>query len=603
MLKSIFVATLFFNLLATTHAVANPLALFIEQCLQYQPDLAQQTLVSFQSVEQQAVTFEKNTLALNNINDRIQYYRPFANNSINRQGLLWCQLHLADELNAVVSAPQTLYLIDQLPYLAPPYNQLGQRLETIKRAQWPVIEKSKLHGAQASIDQALSQQHFTLQFNQQDCVLPQQTETTIKHQDTEPTQNTNIDISIAKYLIKQPKEYCRKQAWLAYQTRAKEQQAAAVESIHFLQQQQAHRQGYANTAQAQLASHRLTPQLLQQFLDSQTANIDIAPWNIAQTLSDISKSSSMEMMTTNVFLQQIFTNLKPLNLKFELITIEKPRVEGETSSDDGQQNSLNETQIIRVWHQQRLLGEIFTYPQADQQSRQDVNGQLIKQTVVGHQFGQYALSFPPQLTRATQQQKLINQLSQAIVSLAQGGEFYFLNHKAQNTDAHAIATLWLVNYIKQQLKLESISKRYQLVAQYQQQLWVFRAKVALDFYQYDGDFNNTEQDTWLSHNQQLSAYFEQSFGQQWPQATDAIYSYQAIANEGVNYYLPLWQSALTQLIMNQTPANISTGEIFNLLVVNETHLTLNDQLEQLIGLPIDPHSLIRRFKHAGTTQE
>ncbi|MBB1441093.1 hypothetical protein H5202_21070, partial [Shewanella sp. SG41-4] len=324
-------------------------------------------------------------------------------------------------------------------------------------------------------------------------------------------------------------------------------------------------------------------------------------WNIAQALSNVSRSPKIETITTNDFLQHIFASLEPLDLKFELV--EKSSIDNDLNADDNKHNSLSDTQLIRVWHQQRLLGEIFTYSQNTKLPSLNVDGRLIKQSVIGHQFGQYAISFPRQLTKSTQQQKLIIALSQALVSLAQGGQFYFLPNKGQNTNTHAIATQWLSHYIKQQLNVPELSDRYKLIEQYQQQMRVFRSKVALTFYQYKGDFKDRELDIWLNKNQALSIDFEQSFGQPWPNATDAIYSYQAIANEGINHYLPLWQTALTQLIIAEIPNKISTKEIFNLLIVNEKQLTLDEQLEQLIGLPIDPHSLIRRFKHAGTAQE
>ncbi|MGX9460319.1 hypothetical protein ACWXWU_03640 [Shewanella sp. A14] len=584
MLKSIFVVILFFNMLVTVNAVANPLALFVEQCLQYQPNLGQNSFANFQSVEQQAVEFEKHTLALNNINDRVQYYRPFANDSQNQQGLLWCQLHLADELYTLTSSPNIQLLIEKTPFLSLPYNQFGKRLASIKQSQWSLIEKSKLHSAQASIHQALSQRQFTLHFNQQDCVLTNNSD----------TEHTNIKTSLAKYLIKQPQEHCRKQAWLAYQVRNKTKQIPALELIHQLKQKHAILQGYNNTAQEQLARYGLTPQQLQQFLTSQTTNLKIAPWNIAHALANTKKSPNINPLASRQFLQQALDSLASLGLTFEHITQKKTTID--TTSTDN-------TYIIRVWHQQRLLGEMFIDPQSKSQSNSNINAQLIKQTVIGHQFGQYALSFPVLLTHVEQQQKLINALSQAIVSLAQGGSFYFLTNKAQNPNAHAIATQWLMHYIQQQLNLPQMSERRRLAAQYQQQLWVFRAKVTLAFYQYSGKFDNAEQHNWLNHNLQLSSAFEQSFGQQWPNATDEIYSYQAIANEGISHYLPLWQTALTQLIIAETSTRLSTTEIFNVLVVNEKQLSLNDQLEQLIGLPTDPHSLIRRFKHAGTTQE
>jgi len=599
MLKSIFLVTLCFNLLAAADAVANPLALFIEQCLQYQPNLEQDRLAAWPSVEQHAVEFENKTIALNNINDRIHYYRPFANDSLSRQGLLWCQLHLADELYALATSPQTQSLIDQLQQLAPPYNQLGQRLMAIKQSQWPLVDKSKLHSAQASINQALSQGSFTLQFNQQDCMWPNK-----PNLDNADDGYINSNSRIAKYLIKQPNEQCRKDAWIAYQIRSKHRQTAALSLIHQLQQHHALSQGYDNAAQAQLFTHGLTPTLWQQFLDSQTTNLNITPWNIAHALARASASnlSNRNAISANAFLQQIIDTLAPLGITVEQL-MDEPHTDKDSTSKRREQTTVDNIHIIRVWHQQHLLGDIFTYPQVQQQARIKVNGQLIKQTVIGHQFGQYALSFPPQLTRVEQQQKLINVLSEAIVSLAQGGQFYFLSHRGQNPDAHAIATQWLAHYIEQQLALPLLSERRQLVANYQKQLWVFRAKVALGFYQYPGDIAATDPQGWLGYNQQLSDDFAHSFGQQWPNATDAIYSYQAIANKGISHYLPLWQTALTQLIIAQTPATISSRDIFNLLVVNETHISLNDKLEQLIGSPIDPHSLIRRFKHAGTTQE
>ncbi|MCT8986722.1 hypothetical protein [Shewanella phaeophyticola] len=228
------------------------------------------------------------------------------------------------------------------------------------------------------------------------------------------------------------------------------------------------------------------------------------------------------------------------------------------------------------------------------------NAQLIKQSVIGHQFGQYSITYPKTLNSQKQQQKLIEALSQAIVSLAQGSQYYLLANKTQNSQQHAIASLWLSQYLRSSQHFAPLSSRAQLALQYQTQMRVFRAKVALHFYLFTGDIDNAE---WLSHNAKLSAAFANSFGQPWPQATDVIYSYQAIANQGISDYLPLWQQALTELITQQGNDRLSNPAIFDLLVINEAYLPINDQLEQLIGLPVDPHSLIRRFKHAGTMQE
>ncbi|WP_160052845.1 hypothetical protein [Shewanella litoralis] len=592
MLKSISLVILSFSLLATANAVANPLALFVEQCLQYKPDLTSLKQEPVSSSVVNAVEFEKQTLALNNINDRIQYYRPFATDSLSKQGLLWCQLHLADELYELTTAKQTQQLIDVLQYQSAPYNQLAEQLKHIKDSQWSLTEKSKLHSAQATVNQALSERQLQMQFNDEQCLLASQS---VIDENTQQA-STNIDIHIAKYLLKQPNAKCRQQAWVAYQLRAKSKLLTAMSYIHELQQQRAIEQGYLNAAELALAPYDLTPAMLNRFLDTQTKSIGIAPWDIAQALFLTQKAAPIEVVSSQDYLSQLFDQLIPLGIRIEYIA------QQDTVSDSKTDN-IN---IIRIWHQQRLLGEIYTYPLSQQQPQQSsksalsISGQLIKQTVIGHQFGQYALSFPAILTTQKQQQKLIAALSDAIVSLAQGGQFYLLAHKTQNKQQHAIASLWLSHYLTQLQPFSATSEREQLALQYQQQMRVFRSKVALHYYQFSGNLDNSD---WLAYNTELSAAFADSFGQSWPSATDAIYSFQAIANEGISHYLPLWQDAVAQLIISQSAAQHSSLDIFNLLIVNEAYLPFNDQLEQLIGSPIDPHSLIWRFKHASTAQE
>ncbi|MGI2173363.1 hypothetical protein [Shewanella ulleungensis] len=604
MLKSISLVILSFSLLATANAVANPLALFVEQCLQYKPDLSNLQQDTLSSSAHNAVEFEKQTLALNNINDRIQYYRPFATDSLSKQGLLWCQLHLADELYELTTNSQTHQLIDSLQHQSAPYNQLAERLERVEQTQWKLTEKSKLHSAQATVNQALSERKLNMQFNDDQCLLKTQPVVDENNQQV----STNIDIHIAKYLLKQPKAQCRQQAWFAYQLRAKSKLQAAIAYIHELQQKRAIEQGYQNAAELALKPYELTPSMLNRFLDTQTDSIDIAPWDIAQALFLTQKTAPIEPVSSHDYLSQLFEQLMPLGIRSEYIAQQNSKsdvLEQENTANNEQKDNIN---IIRIWHQQRLLGEIYTYPLSQQFSQQQsqskstfsVNSQLIKQTVIGHQFGQYALSFPATLTTQKQQQKLIASLSQAIVSLAQGGQFYLLAHKTQNKQQHSIATLWLSNYLSQLQQFASSSQREQLVMKYQRQMRVFRSKVTLNYFQYSG---NLDDNNWLTYNTELSAAFRDSFGQSWPNATDAIYSYQAIANEGISYYLPLWQQAVAQLIINQSTSRHSSQEIFNLLIVNEEYLPFNDQLEQLIGPPIDPHSLIWRFKHARTAQE
>ncbi|GGB48906.1 hypothetical protein [Shewanella inventionis] len=593
MLKSISLVILSFSLLATANAVANPLALFVEQCLQYSPNLSALAQQSPDKAAINAVEFEKQTLALNNINDRIQYYRPFANDNLSKQGLLWCQLHLADELYALNTSNNTQQLIESMHLLESPYNQLAQRLENIQQTQWDLIEKSKLHSAQATVDQALSTRQLQIKFNSTECELTPQT-----HDHTqEQSQQSNINIHIAKYLHQQTNEQCRQKAWFAYQLRAKSKVHSALNVIHQLHQQRAQDKGYNNAAQLMLANSQLSPTNLKEFLDTQTASFSVAPWNLAQALSRTEKSPTITPVATKDYLARLLSQLSVFGIHTDLIKDSAIQT-AELTQNTGEQKQ--HTQILRIWHHQRLLGEIYTYPHTSQEQQLHVKGQLIRQSVIGHQFGQYALSFPIQLTQQKQQKQLIDELSQAIVSLSQGGQFYLLTHKTQNQQHHAIASMWLSHYLTQFQHFAPPSEREKLIQNYQTQMRVFKSKVALAFYQHSRSINDLE---WLTLKDDLSLAFTQGFGQPWPNATDTIYSFQAIANQGISYYLPLWQDAVAKLIINQASSTFSAVEIFNILVVNEAYLSFNDQLEQLIGAPIDPHSLIWRIKHVATAQE
>lgn len=123
MRKSIFAISLYFslNVFATGQAVADPLALFIEQCLSFNsrqlipiPTAWKKANLSKELTNlpsQQILDFSQGLLVLNNLNDRNQYYRTLLQRSPSttvdndlQQGLLFCQIHLADELNHLLSS-------------------------------------------------------------------------------------------------------------------------------------------------------------------------------------------------------------------------------------------------------------------------------------------------------------------------------------------------------------------------------------------------------------------------------------------------------------------------------------------------------------------
>ncbi len=579
MLKKIFAATLTFSLLATAPAVANPLNLFIQQCLRYQPSLSELDLT--RSVSQQAVQFEQLTLGLNNINDRLNYYRDLAINS-QRESILMCQLHLADELQTLLLEPKLDQLIMNLSQSQPPYSSLAETLTKVKQRQLDINTKSQLHNAQATIRRNLTNQHIAMVFNDKTCQLPTQT----SHNSDTPTANSmlkttkpNLDVSLAKYLMSQPNEQCRKNAWLAYQSRAKDKNAASLDIIKQLLQA---------TAFESLNTQILNVALLNEYLQQQTSNINLAPWNIGQHLASLPHQPYSGPLSANEIFTRVFTQLENLGIRIEALNLsditDTKTVE---TSDTKRINTKDGVKniIYRVWHQQRLLGELFVSPTGQ------TNAHVIRYPVIGHQFAQASISYSEAISNKRQANKLINAIAEAVTGLARGNKFYLINKQGKFADNHLLGQYWLSAYLRQQND-SVLSQREQVVQAYRRQLRVIRSKVIIDFY-----LNEP------SKQQQLSMAFKDSFNQEWQYATDLAFSFNGIANEGVNYYLPLWHQSLVSMIFESSKSSVTERQVFDILVVNEDNLPLMEQMFIILTPPNDPSSLIRRAFNAGHSQK
>jgi hypothetical protein len=591
MRKSIFAISLYFNCLVTAIAVANPLNLFVDQCLQFDAlheiAIPQEWQLSSTPYPPTALTsdnslveFESSLLSLNNLNDRNNYYRSLTSQTEQQQQLLNCQVHLADELSALfknidanqlkndliqrtkvdADAPSTLYV---------------KTILHLQQLQFDLNVKSQLHSLQASI-----KHYFVQDFKfdtTQACALAEAVDKT----DQTPNAKVTTESSIAHYLITQPDINCRKQAWLAYQTRTKTYNQSNLLALHKLRTVLANEQGFNNVAEYQLSLHGLTASQLTLFLNSQTKNIELAPWDLPRALHALPKIA-VKQQESLLIVKQLFELLSEFDLRFELIS-----------------TSDNPFRLYRVWLNSRLLGEI--YVELDKQTTK-IHHHRIKQAVVGHQMGQYTLKLPLKMTRAKQHNDLVFIVSHIINQLAKGSVFYYLNQSDISLANQQLGSYWLATWLANKLSYEyTTTARAQLLQSFALQQHVFRAKVALLFYQ-QADLSNYQLHEPSLH-QSISNAFYDSFGVPWTNGANAIFSYQAIANQGISYYLLVWQETLAQLIHTQTLSSSQAKDIFDLLIVNEHNQTIYDQLSVIFNQPMDFENLLRRINYAGTKQE
>ncbi|OBT11644.1 hypothetical protein A9267_03210 [Shewanella sp. UCD-FRSSP16_17] len=598
--------------MATAPAVASPLNLFIQQCLQFKPTLSQ--LDTQASASTQAVQFEQLTLGFNNINDRLNYYRDLAQDN-QRESILMCQLHLADELQAMLNSPNLTKLISKLDNDEPTYAKLSLRLATLKATQLDINLKSQLHNAQATIRRNLQSQHLSMVFNQSGCELPQPINSAtagIKSKETLGLSNVetnarnkkDFDISLAKYLILQPDEQCRKSAWIAYQTRAKDKNKTPLAAVKTIKM--ASNAAKPSIYSAQYYDSNLTSAQITRFLNSRTNNINVAPWNIGQYLATLPHQAYQGTTSALTLIEQSMDVLSDFGVTFDVIKPYAHKLDNNLSSQqtnnvnvtgtdtdtdtdtDTESLTLNANQntTIRVWHNKRLLGELFIHPSEKTATH------IIRYPVIGHQFAQVSISYREKIKNRRQALSVIDAIAQAISGLARGSQFYLNNKFGASADHHQLGQHWLSQYIQLRVPHLQASAREQAASVYQQQLRVFRSQLIMQFY------STSHLDTARLHNT-----FYNSFNSHWYEAADLTYSFNGIANEGIEYYLPLWYQALVNVIIHSRKSSVTARQVFEIFIVNEDNLILSEQLAIILAPPTDISSIIRRTINDGNSKD
>ncbi len=543
---AIALASIAFSLIGAAHA-ASPTSLLSRQCLQYQVDLNQ---LARQNLAMQAVVLERQLLGLFNLTDSVNYYRTNINSADNQSNeqLLRCQLRLADTFAEITQHPEVQQLAKQLKLSQiDEQKKLGQRLTKLITNTTSIQEKARSHVLEASITHTLRQRNLSLILGNEHCNL------TLA--DNEQSQSETFKGSVASYLIKQQDQHCRKQVWQAYQLRSKDKNQQYLSTYLAEKQQVAIQQQFTSYASYQLSEQYLSsPELVQQFLNAITQPT-ISPWDLGLTLNQANKTT-IKAISSREMLTNIEQQLANFGIQFETVT----------------------PHILRIWHEQRLLGELFIgqHPK--------IQAHKIRQSVVGHQFGQVALNYPEQLTDYQAQKQFIEEFAQALNQLVKGGRYYLNNKIGDTIDSALVGQYWLNEYLTQQLltPLEANSREAYLY-QFAQQQRVFRSKLALHFY------NGT------LDNQVIAQQFKHSFTQEWPQAAEAIYSFNGVINEGPLYYHTLWQSTLANLIHQSQKCCQTQRQVFEILLINEDQLPFSAQLNRIFGETVSPTFLINRI--------
>ncbi|MGS0681930.1 M3 family metallopeptidase [Shewanella sp. 125m-7] len=538
------------------YAAVSPIPLLVEQCLAY--EFPTQQLEKPSDSDTLAITLERELIGFFNINDRIKYYRQFPLSYADRELVLQCQLYLADELALFFKSAQfqsTRFTLAESQ--SPTVQALVMRINRLANNIEKPKDKAQLHTAQAAFKQGVSSQALSLNFANNNCKLSSDSDTNVA---------ADFNGSLASYLIKQPNEQCRKQVWQAYQARASHKNNSSLDLIKNLRQQQAELNGFRDHSHEQIQQQWLSsPELVGQFLESQTQAIAIAPWNVGLTLAK-AKSTTVEPIASSLWLQQIIKQLDVFSISVIAV------------------NDI----VHRVYLEGRLLGDIYL----SKGTRTQVK--LIRQLVVGQQFGQAELSLKPELSSYQQQSAVITAIAKIITQFASSQAFYLSNTISDTQDTATIDTLWLQLYLRDKLlPTLATDSREALVQQYATQLKIFRAKVAINTYLND----NSEQLF------DLKTAFSRAFSADWNNISDAPYTFSAIVYEGPLYYQKVWQPALANSIYQSTKDCQNQKLVFDYLVVNESASNIATILQRLLGEPIAKDSLIQRTQHAFNHQD
>ncbi len=496
--------------------------------------------------------FELQSLKINNINDSINFLLHNKLSRDDKSPLVNCQILLADNWNHFLESNTTQHFINQLNASSRQYDhQLARQLENAIQYQMTRAQKAQLRTYESMFRSEFLALKPRLKIIDKNCKLENSTSNDLLDE---------FELTIARYLLHQPDESCRKAVWETYYQRNILKQPLL--EIVDIRQYQATSKGFNDFTQFKLANNYLNnSELVEQFLNRFTHSINIAPWSVGQELKSTVRHD-FQIQNTQQLLVKSFNAFKTLGLNIE---------------------TINNT-VYRVWLHNRLLGDI-TIDLSDKYKK--IQSKLIRYPVIGYQFGQASLSLPTELKSFRKVDSFVHKLSKIIAIFSDATPLYLTSKSLNNNDYSKISDKWLAEYLFDQLHIDSINKypRQLLAKQYIEQLEILRAKVALNLYRK----NYLQLD--------LDILFQDNFGAGISSDVSFPISFNGIIELGPMYYQKLWQKKLGTYLYIQSKTQDKANYFFDVLVVNEQRLSFQQQLENLLTLDITPSKLIEELSY------
>lgn len=531
----------------------SALLILLEQCLQYQLS-STDFYLTWDNTKQTLSNPESPLIPLFNIRDQLNYFKQLPSVKPLKERVIQCQLHLSEHFNiALESYNKNAGIIENAITQQPKNRQLQQWYKQVKLLQQksiPKQQKAIVHTAQATIKKRLREQQTVLEFVNQDCQL-----TNI--QGSTYNKNSGLNITVVRYLLHQTDHYCQQQVWQTFQERAANQNREALTEILRIYTKIAQQNGYIDHTSYLLNFQFLnSAKLVKQFLDGQTNNLNFAPWQIGQQLKDAPKTNILHL-TSAKLLTELISSTEKLGYRFEMVT----------------------DTIIRVWHGRRLLGEILLN---NQSQINNISAHQLRSPILGSQYGQVMLVTPLNITHYRQLKSVINVFSQALASLSQSGGYYLINNLYHYPDLKQLPQRWLALYLnKHHLPATGNTSQESLEQRYREQLTLFRAKVALNYYQAKNHKSYPD----------LATEFVKAFHTNWPTQKNYPMTFYQISTLGPLYYQDIWQQKLAHHIFQLSQCK-DMAKVATQLLINEDRLEFIEIFERLFEKTFDIETLL-----------
>ncbi|WP_133406680.1 hypothetical protein [Parashewanella tropica] len=478
-------------------------------------------------------------MKINNLNDAIMNFMTLPESQLFTDEILNCQIKLSDAWRSLLYRPEVETLITQLTNNQnAKYQQLGLRLSQSRSAQASVNQTAQLRIVEAEI------QHWS---EKKSAVTPSRSCLLVKSSQITDTS------SLHSYLLNQSIASCRKRVWEQFYSRP----LGLIKRWAQLKNAIAQQAGYRNVAEQQLHNNILSKsEDIAEYLDSKTKTRNIAPWNIGQKLKNAHKTKFTKIKSQEL-LSNAFDKLTKLGISQQKIT----------------------PNLYRLWYHKRLLGHLYL-----QTTQAKIQSQIIRYPIIGQQFADVRLETPAMITSHRRATRLIRHIARSITVMADSPQFYLTSKAMDFSDSSSLSSIWLQKWLKQQLELEAATfgTREQIASNYQQQIEINRAKLALTI------FNNNLNISLIvisSEYQNTSNVF-----------TNYIYSTPNFFIENIGLYKELFQKDLANLIIEKS--EISSRKTFEVLVVNESRRTIQQRLKMILGHSFKLNEIITTKKSA-----